>query len=197
MKLILASTSPYRRRLLERLSLPFETEPPGTEESPQPGESPEALARRLSQAKAQDVASRFPDSLVIGSDQVATVDGQLLNKPGDHSTATAQLRSSAGKQVTFYTGVALRGITSRLNLHHVEPFRVKFRPLSDEQIEYYLRTEQPYDCAGSFKCEGLGISLFEAMTGDDPTSLEGLPLITLTSMLTTAGYPVLKHSDAG
>ena len=197
MNLILASTSPYRKRLLSRLSLPFETSAPGSDESPRSGEAPEALARRLAEAKALAVANSYQSSLVIGSDQVATVDGQLLNKPGDHDTATAQLRAAAGREVTFYTGVALCCAETGLNAQHVEPFRVRLRPLSDAQIEYYLNTEQPYDCAGSFKCEGLGISLFEAMTGDDPTSLEGLPLITLTSMLTTAGYPVLKHSDAG
>ena len=196
MELILASTSPYRKRLLARLALPFETEPPGTDESPRPGEAPRTLANRLAEAKALDVASRYPNSLVIGSDQVATVNGRLLNKPGDHATATEQLRAATGREVTFYTGVALCCSKSGLSLQHVEPFRVQFRPLSDEQIDYYLRAEEPYDCAGSFKCEGLGISLFESMVGNDPTSLQGLPLIALTSMLTAAGYPVLGRTNA-
>jgi septum formation protein len=194
MKLILASTSPYRQRLLARLQLPFTTVAPGTNETPLPEEAPAALAERLARAKARDVANGHPEALVIGSDQVATLDGRFLGKPGDHSTATDQLRACAGREVVFFTGLALYCAANEIDLRHVEPFRVRFRPLSDEQIDFYLRAEQPYDCAGSFKCEGLGISLFEAMDGADPSSLEGLPLIALTTMLTTAGYPVLCAS---
>ena len=191
MKLVLASTSPYRQRLLARLELPFQTVAPGTDETPLSGEAPAALAERLALAKGRDVANQHPNALVIGSDQVATLDGRFLGKPGDHVAATDQLRACAGREVVFLTGVALYCTAYDIDLRHVEPFRVRFRPLSDEQIDYYLRAEQPYDCAGSFKCEGLGISLFEAMIGTDPTSLEGLPLIALTTMLATAGYPVL------
>ena len=192
MKLVLASTSPYRQRLLARLALPFETIAPGTDETPLPGEPPAALAERLALAKARSVANTYPGALVIGSDQVATLDGRFLGKPGDHATATAQLRACSGREVVFLTGLALYCAADSIDLRHVEPFRVQFRTLSDEQIDYYLRAEQPYDCAGSFKCEGLGISLFEAMTGADPTSLEGLPLIALTTMLAAAAYPVLS-----
>ncbi len=192
MDLILASTSPYRQQLLARLRVPFETQAPGTDESPLLNEPPAALAERLAVAKARDVAAQHPDKLVIGSDQVATLDGDFLGKPGDHATAVAQLRASSGREVTFFTGLSLQCLARGLNLRHVEPFAVRFRQLSEAEIQHYLLAEQPYDCAGSFKCEGLGISLFEAMLGSDPSSLEGLPLIALTSLLQEAGYPVLS-----
>ncbi len=190
MDLILASTSPYRRALLQRLQIPFQCLPPGVEETALPGEQPEVLARRLAQAKAQAVAGDHPCALVIGSDQVASVNGLILGKPGSHDAAVAQLRASSGQEVTFYTGVAVICAEQGWAWHSVEPFSVYFRQLTDSAIENYLRREQPYDCAGSFKCEGLGISLFAGLRGNDPTSLEGLPLITLVDLLSRAGINV-------
>ena len=191
MDLILASTSSYRRQLLTRLQLPFSCEAPGVDETHMPGESPETLARRLSLAKAQEVAEHYPGALVIGSDQVACVDGAIQGKPGGFEAARAQLQASSGSVVTFYTGVALVALEHSLEQVTTVPFRVHFRQLRDTEIEDYLRKEQPYDCAGSFKSEGLGIALFDAMEGEDPTALEGLPLITLSKMLSEAGMPVL------
>ncbi len=187
MDLVLASTSPYRKRLLERLQLPFRCVAPGTDETPLPDESPAALAARLAGAKARVVAAANPGALVIGSDQVASIDGSTIGKPGDHAGATAQLLASAGRQVAFYTAVALEGGPTALSLCETVPFAVQFRQLTEAEIERYLRAEQPYDCAGSFKCEGLGITLFERMIGDDPTALEGLPLIALARLLRQAG----------
>ena len=191
MDLVLASTSTYRKRLLGRLQLPFDVVAPGTDETPLEGESPAALSGRLAVAKARDVSRQRRGALVIGSDQVASLGESTMGKPGNHSNAAAQLRACSGREVVFYTGLALVNSDPALELRHVEPFTVQFRTLSDDEIEYYLQTEKPYDCAGSFKCEGLGISLFEKMSGADPTSLEGLPLIALTSLLQEAGYPVL------
>lgn len=187
MELILASTSPYRRQLLERLAIPFRCEAPDTDETPLPGESPAKLACRLATAKARSVATRFPDALVLGSDQVASIDGSCIGKPGNHENALLQLRSSSGRRVSFFTGLALLGHSRGLKLEAMEPFTVEFRPLGEAEIQSYLQREQPYDCAGSFKCEGLGISLFERMSGDDPTSLEGLPLIATSRLLREAG----------
>jgi len=191
MDLILASTSPYRRKLLERLDLNFDCVPPETSETPLPGEGPEPLARRLALEKAKAVASRFPASLVIGSDQVASLDGEIIGKPGNHPTACEQLRKCSGREVQFYTGVAL--VCEELNHAdcRVETFGVEFRTLSARMIESYLEREQPYDCAGSFKCEGLGIALFTRLSGDDPTCLEGLPLIALTDMLASHGVDII------
>jgi septum formation protein len=189
MSVILASSSPYRRRLLARLLADFDCESPQVDETPLPGETAPELAARLALAKARTVAQRHPGSLVIGSDQVAELDRNLLGKPGCFEAARAQLRAGSGRSVRFHTGLALVG--GGLEQVHVEPFTVHFRELKDAEIDCYLQREQPYDCAGSFKCEGLGIALFRHMEGDDPTSLEGLPLIALTTMLAGAGMPVL------
>ena len=197
MDIILASTSPYRRRLLQRLHLPFRCLAPGVDEQGLAAESPAAMASRLALAKARSVAHAHPDALVIGSDQVAALESpspgapRILGKPGNHAAARAQLLASAGQVVSFYTGVAVCIAATGFEQFHVEPFRVYFRELDDKSIENYLSKEQPYDCAGSFKCEGLGIALFARLEGRDPTSLEGLPLIALTDLLAAAGYPVL------
>ncbi len=187
MKLVLGSTSPFRRELLQRLGLPFDTSAPDVDETHLTDESPENLVKRLSVAKAQAVASQFPDALIIGSDQVAVIDDDILGKPGNHDHAAEQLRRASGRSVNFYTGLCL--YNSRTNQYQLDvvPFEVAFRQLTDQQIERYLQREQPYNCAGSFKSEALGITLFEAMRGDDPTALIGLPLIRLTSMLTEEG----------
>ncbi|MDO8862319.1 nucleoside triphosphate pyrophosphatase [Haliea sp. E1-2-M8] len=191
MDLILASTSPYRRALLQRLQTPFQCIAPDAAETPLPGEAGEALATRLALAKARSVARDHPASLVIGSDQVASLAGRLLGKPGNLDTARQQLLASAGRAVEFFTGVALCCEETGFEAVLVAPFTVHFRALDRAVIDNYLAREQPFDCAGSFKCEGLGIALFERLVGDDPTSLEGLPLIGLTSLLQRAGYPVL------
>lgn len=193
MDIILASTSVYRKRLLERLQIPFRCVAPDTDETPQPGERPADLAERLALAKALSIAQAFPEAIVIGSDQVASVAGQMLNKPGSQAVAASQLRASAGKEVQFFTGLVLVSLSRGLQSCHVEPFSVHFRRLSDAQITDYLQREQPYDCAGSFKVEGLGIALFERLEGNDPTSLEGLPLIALTGMLKHACIQVLHE----
>jgi MAF protein len=187
MQLVLASTSPFRKQLLERLGLPFTTASPHTDETPLPGEAPQQLVARLARSKAEDVAHAYADALVIGSDQTAVIDGVILNKPGSHENAARQLRLCSGKIVTFYTGLCLLNARSGNRQVDVVPFQVQFRALTDAQIENYLRREQPYNCAGSFKSEGLGIALFERMIGDDPTALIGLPLIRLTRMLEAEG----------
>lgn len=191
MDIILASTSPYRRNLLQRLHIPFRCLPPEVDESPLPNESPRALAQRLARAKAHSLSAQWRGALVIGSDQVASIDGQIMGKPGNHEAAVAQLLASSGREVVFYTAVALACDESAIDWFHVEPFTVRFRSLSDAVIDGYLRREQPYDCAGSFKCEGLGIALFASLQGNDPTSLEGLPLIALTDLLARARVNVL------
>jgi len=192
MDIILASTSPYRRRLLERLQLSFRCIPPEIEEISLSGETPAAMAQRLALLKAQSVAQRYPRAIVIGSDQVAVLEGSIMGKPGSFDRAQDQLQSSSGRTVQFHTAIALVGIDRSVARLHVEPFNVRFRMLNDIQITNYLRREQPYDCAGSFKIEGLGITLFEALTGNDPTSLEGLPLIKLTELLTEVGVDILR-----
>ncbi|TDG14040.1 septum formation inhibitor Maf [Seongchinamella unica] len=189
MDLILASTSRYRQQLLNRLAIPFRCEAPEVDETPLPGEEPAALASRLALAKAHAIAARFPEALVLGSDQVASIDGDCIGKPGGHDAAAAQLRASSGRLVSFYTAVALVNRGQELALTRLVPFAVEFRPLAEAEIQSYLHREQPYDCAGSFKCEGLGISLFQRMAGDDPTSLEGLPLIATSALLRQAGVP--------
>lgn len=191
MTLILASTSPYRRQLLERLQLPFESIPPEVDEAPLPGELPAALARRLALAKARAVSRLRPEALVIGSDQVAALGGRVLGKPGHHAAALEQLESCSEGVLRFWTGVALSRASDGFEQFHVEPFCVHFRRLSREKIENYLRRERPYDCAGSFRWEGLGIALFERLEGSDPTALEGLPLIALTTLLAAAGVDVI------
>jgi septum formation protein len=184
--IVLASTSPFRRELLSRLALPFETAAPDIDESRRPHEPPLDMVRRLSEAKARAGAPAC-QALVIGSDQVATVGDDVLGKPGTHERAAAQLRHLSGRSVTFLTGLCLLNTATDEVQVEVIPFRVHFRTLSEEQIERYLRHDEPYNCAGSFKSEGLGITLFERMEGDDPTALVGLPLIRLTDMLTRAG----------
>jgi len=183
--LILASSSPYRRELLDRLGLDYSTVSPDIDESALPGETPAALVERLAEQKARAVGESHP-GLIIGSDQVATVDDEILGKPGNHERAVAQLARLSGRQVTFHTGLCLLDTVHHEAQVDVVPFTVQFRSLSAGQIERYLRTEQPYNCAGSFKSEGLGITLFEKMLGEDPTALIGLPLIRLTTMLENA-----------
>ena len=185
--LVLGSTSRYRRELLERLRLPFEVAAPHVDETPRPGEAPAALAVRLGLAKARAVASQFPEAVVIGSDQVADLDGEPLGKPGDHERAVAQLRRMRGRTVVFQTAVTVACIASGFEASELAPVRVRFRPLSDAEIERYLRAEQPYDCAGSAKSEGLGIALLDAIDSDDPTALVGLPLIRTCRLLRAAG----------
>lgn len=192
MDLILASTSPYRRQLLKRLQLPFRCLAPDADETPLQGEAPESLARRLALTKARSISSAHPGSLVIGSDQVASLEGALLGKPGNRANARQQLLASAGKTVQFLTGLALCCKETGFEAVLVAPCAVHFRALDSTAIDNYLSREEPFDCAGSFKCEGLGIALFERISSDDPTSLEGLPLIGLTSLLQQAGYPVLS-----
>lgn len=192
MELILASTSPYRRRLLERLQLDFRCEAPGVDESRVPAVGPEQLAGHLAQAKAREVAARHPRDLVLGSDQVAALGKRILGKPGDFQRARRQLLACSGRTVHFYTGVALIRQDPVYEAVRVESFEVRFRKLEPAAVEDYLQREEPYDCAGSFKWEGLGISLFQRLTGDDPTTLEGLPLIALCDMLSEAGIQVLQ-----
>lgn len=189
--LVLASTSPFRRELLARLGLPFTALPPVADETPLPGETAPTLVARLAEAKARSLAAPQPHALIIGSDQVAVLDGQILGKPGNHARAVAQLSAAAGRSVTFYTGLCLLDSASGRTQTLVEPFRVVFRPLTPAQIDAYLQREQPYQCAGSFKSEGLGIALFERLDGDDPNSLIGLPLIRLITLLANEGIAVL------
>ncbi|WP_313348580.1 Maf family nucleotide pyrophosphatase [Stenotrophomonas sp.] len=184
--LLLASTSRYRRELLERLGLPLETARPEVDETPAPGEAPRALAVRLAAAKAAEVAARHPGRWVIGSDQVADLNGAPLGKPGDVAGAHAQLAAMSGQTVAFHTAVCLRRDDEILDACDLT--QVRFRRLEAEEIARYVATEQPLDCAGSFKCEGLGITLFEAIDNRDPTALIGLPLIALSALLRQAGY---------
>jgi len=184
--LVLASTSPFRRELLTRLGLGFVTAAPEVDETPRRDETPDALVRRLSEAKARAVGETCR-GLIIGSDQVATTGSDILGKPGTHERAVAQLQHLSGKTVTFHTGLCLLNSENGELQLDVVPFRVVFRQLDDERIERYLQHDRPYNCAGSFKSEGLGITLFERMQGDDPTALIGLPLIRLTTMLARAG----------
>lgn len=185
--LILASTSPYRRELLQRLRIPFETVAPGVDETARPAERPPELARRLSLEKARAVAGRRPDALVIGSDQAATLDGMAtIGKPGTHAKAVEQLRAASGRTLVFHTGLCLWRPGAAPIVDCVDT-RVRFRTLADDEIERYLRAETPYDCAGSAKSEGLGITLLDAQEGTDPTALVGLPLIRLAAMLREAG----------
>lgn len=191
MQLVLASTSPFRKALLERLGLAFETASPDVDESRLPGESPEALVARLAEAKARAVAEAYPQALIIGSDQVAVNGEQILGKPHTHEKAHVQLSQASGRRITFLTGLCLLNAASGRVQVEVEPFSVQFRALDSAAIDNYLRREQPYNCAGSFKSEGLGIALFERMEGDDPNALIGLPLIRLIDMLGAEGLAVL------
>jgi septum formation protein len=189
--LVLGSSSRYRRELLSRLNLAFEVAVPDVDESPRPGESPRSLALRLALAKAQSVAAKFPHAGVIGSDQVADLDGEPLGKPGTHEKAVAQLRRMRGRTVVFQTAVAVVCAESGFEQVDLAPVSVRFRELSNEEIESYLRAEQPYDCAGSARSEGLGIALLDAIDSDDPTALVGLPLIRTCRMIRAAGVKVL------
>lgn len=192
--LLLASSSPYRKELLARLGLPFNSASPDIDETPAPGESAEQLALRLATGKARALAGHYPDTIIIGSDQVATLpDGTLLNKPGSHRKAREQLDLSSGNSVRFLTGLAVLDTRTGTLKTRCEPFEVHFRELTAEEIENYLNKEQPYDCAGSFKMEGLGIALFRSMEGRDPNSLIGLPLIALIDLLRELGVnPLLQ-----
>jgi len=190
-QLILASTSPYRRELLARLCLPFSVANPQTDESPLPDETPEALALRLSEAKARAVANAYTDALIIGSDQVATSDGRIYGKPGTHARAVEQLTALSGKTVNFFTGLCLYNTnTGQADVRGISTL-VTFRQLSGSEIENYLHREPAYNCAGSAKSEGLGIALLQSMHGDDPNALVGLPLIALCDMLRNQGVAIL------
>lgn len=189
--LILGSTSRYRRELLERLRLPFTVHAPDVDETPLPQEAPAPLALRLALAKARAVAAAHPEAVVIGSDQVADLDGEPLGKPGTHPRAVAQLRQMRGKTVIFQTAVAVVCQASGFEEALLASVRVRFRKLSDEAIENYLQADQPYDCAGSAKSEGLGITLLDAIDSDDPTALIGLPLIRTCRLLEAAGFSLL------
>jgi len=190
-QLVLASTSAYRRALLERLGLPFECAAPGVNESPRDRESPEQTAQRLARAKAAAVAPRFPNALVIGSDQVASLGALRLEKPGDHANAARQLATLSGQTAQFDTALCLLDSARGRHWERLVPCRVTFRRLDAQTIETYLRREQPYDCAGSAKSEGLGIALIERIDTEDPTALIGLPLIALCELLAAAGRPVV------
>jgi septum formation protein len=191
MNLILASSSIYRRELLERLQLPFTVASPEVDETPLDGEKPEETALRLAQAKARKVGMHHPATLIIGCDQVATLDGQQLGKPLTHDNAVRQLRLMRGRSVTFHSALCLFNASSgNMQIKNIS-YEVRFRPLTDEQIENYLLKEQPYHCAGSAKSEGLGIALIEWMRGDDPNALIGLPLIELVTMLNNEGLSVI------
>ncbi|ENH9200577.1 septum formation inhibitor Maf [Salmonella enterica] len=182
-RLILASTSPWRRALLEKLTIPFECAAPEVDETPIQGEAPRQLVLRLAQAKAQSLAHRYPAHLIIGSDQICVLDGEITGKPLTEENARQQLLKTRGNIVTFYTGLALYNSATGHLQTEVEPFDVHFRHLSETEIEDYVRKERPLHCAGSFKSEGLGIALFERLEGRDPNTLIGLPLIALCQML--------------
>ena len=190
-QLILASTSPSRRQLLERLGLPFDIVSPGVNETALPGEAAPQLVHRLAEAKARAVAETYPAALIIGGDQVASFENEIIGKPGNHQTAVAQLQRFSGHSLQFHSGIALLNSASGAIQIEVTHTTVEFRSLSEEQINSYLQREQPYQCAGSFKSEGLGIALFESLRSDDPTALVGLPLIALVRMLEREGVRVV------
>lgn len=193
--LILGSTSRYRRELLERLRLPFEVQAPHVDETPHAGEAPPTLAMRLALAKARAISADHPNAVVIGSDQIADLDGEPIGKPGTHERAVAQLQRMRGRSVVFHTAVAVVCEASGFTGSALAPVTVRFRELSDAEIEHYLRTEQPYDCAGSAKCETLGIALLDAIESDDPTALVGLPLIRTCALLRQAGIDPLMVAE--
>lgn len=195
-RLILGSTSRYRRELLERLRWPFEIVSPGVDETPLPGETPAALARRLALAKARAVSAMHPDAVVIGSDQVADLDGRPIGKPGTHERAVEQLHLMSGRSVVFQTAVAVVHDATGYTGEVLVPVTVRFRELDDAEIDHYLRVEQPYDCAGSARSESLGIALLDAIESDDPTALVGLPLIRTAALLREAGIDVLARPAA-
>ena len=187
--LVLGSTSPYRRALLERLRIPFEVQGPEVDETPHAGDAPMALAQRLALAKAQSVAKSFPQAIVIGSDQVADLNGEPLGKPGNHANAVKQLQKMRGQTVVFQTAVSVVCLATGFAQSELAQVKVQFRHVSDAAIEAYLQAEQPYDCAGSAKSEGLGIALLERIDNQDPTALVGLPLILTCRLLRAAGLP--------
>lgn len=189
--LILASSSPFRKMLLQRLGLEFECHSPDIDETPHPDETPKALVQRLSTEKAQAVAKQHPHSLIIGSDQVAVLDGHIIGKPRDHDHAVQQLQHSSGRAVDLYTGLSLINAQTGHIQETVAPYQVVFKTLSLEQIERYLDKDQPYNCSGSLKSESLGIALLESLSGDDPNTLIGLPLIRLVGMLANEGLAVV------
>jgi len=189
--IILASSSPFRKELLARLNLPFECHSPDVDESLQSGESAEAYVCRLARQKAQAIANKFPQAVIIGSDQCALLEDQILGKPGDHNNALKQLKAAQGKSVIFHTGLCVMQASTGFSETDDILFQVKFRYLSDQQLSHYLEVEQPYQCAGSFKSEGYGAALFDHMQGDDPTALIGLPIIRLVGMLENAGVTVI------
>jgi len=189
-KLVLASTSPFRQQILRKLNIEFDTASPDVNEDRLHNETPQQLVTRLSEAKAKAVAGRFPDALIIGSDQVAVLDNEILGKPLNHENARQQLTMASSKKITFYTGLCLFNSATENSQVRCVPFHVYFRKLSENQIEHYLQTDKPYNCAGSFKSEGFGISLFEKLEGDDPNTLIGLPLIELIRLLANEGIDV-------
>jgi septum formation protein len=196
MRLLLASTSRYRRELLDRLGLPFECASPGVDEAPAPGEAPEALALRLARAKAAAVAATIEGpALVIGSDQCLALDGRIVGKPGTVEAACTQLAASSGRRVRFHTAVAIRSTAEGRELTHLDATDVVFRALDDDTIRRYVERERPLDCAGSFRSEGLGIALFERIDSADPTALVGLPLIATARMLRALGLDPLARRD--
>ncbi len=189
--LLLASSSPYRRQLLEKLQLVFDWDKPEIDETPRDDESPEDLVLRLASAKTQALAAKYPQHLIIGSDQVAVFNNNIVGKPGNYERAFSQLKTFSGNTVVFYTGLCLFNPRTENRHTRLETYQVHFRNLNDAQIDNYLQRDMPYDCAGSFKSEGLGISLFQSMEGHDPNSLIGLPLITLVDLLQIEGVSVL------
>jgi len=192
-KLVLASTSPYRRELLERLGIPFEAVAPDFDEQIEQGIAPEELVRNLALGKALSLAAEFPDSVIIGSDQVFVVDGEIVGKPGSPEKAFEQLRRMSGASHTFYTGLAVVDTASGINLTSCVPFTVTLRQLADDEIQNYIRRENPLNCAGSFMIEGLGIALMDKLEGTDFTSLIGLPLIQLVTLLRQVGINPLAQ----
>lgn len=191
--LILASTSPFRQQILQKITQEFSCAKPNVDETPQPNESAAALVQRLALAKAKACEDQFDDHLIIGGDQVAVINGQIVGKPHNFNNAFNQLRRASGQKITFYTGLCLYNSGTKDHQVIVEPFHVHFRVLTDEMITGYLKTEEPYNCAGSFKSEGLGIALFERLEGKDPNTLIGLPLITLLDMLSNEGINILAQ----
>lgn len=189
--LLLASTSPFRQSLLQKLGLPFTTAKPDTDETPLPGEQAQQLVTRLAQSKAMACAGEHSEHLIIGSDQVCVIDGAIIGKPHTVENACRQLKAASGKTITFYTGLCLHNAKTGESEVICEPFHVHFRQLTDTEIRHYVEREQPLNCAGSFMCEGLGIALFERLEGRDPNTLVGLPLIALREMLAKQGISVL------
>lgn len=191
--IVLASTSPYRQKLLQKLQIPFICSQPRTDETPLSGESAIDLVMRLAEKKARSLQSNYPNHFIIGSDQVCVINGNIVGKPHEFTNAFQQLKMASGNKVTFYTGLALLNSQTHRSNVICEPFDVFFRHLTENEIKHYLLKEQPYQCAGSFKCEGLGITLFDKLEGRDPNTLIGLPLIALNHMLLNAGFNILMH----